>query len=194
MGRKKIRSLWRTWFYKYYFWQEKLPSIFRLKPIINCTTLKQKGAVIGENVYIYTNKIDLPHAYLLEIGSNVTISDARLIMHDASTKGILGYSKVGKLIIGNNVFIGTDAIILPNVKIGNNVIIGAGAVVSKDIESNSVVAGNPARKISTYEDFSNKNKNNFLKVPHYDTYWKYKSEDEIRLMKEQLNSTFGYDQ
>lgn len=49
--------------------------------------------------------------------------------------------------IGDNCFIGTKAIILPGVKIGNEVVVAAGAVVTKDVPSNSIVAGNPARVI-----------------------------------------------
>lgn len=49
--------------------------------------------------------------------------------------------------IGNNCFIGNKAIILPGVKIGNEVIVAAGAVVTKDISSNCIVAGNPAKII-----------------------------------------------
>lgn len=49
--------------------------------------------------------------------------------------------------IGNNVWIGGGVTILPGVTIGDNVTIGAGSVVVKDIESNSVAVGNPARVI-----------------------------------------------
>lgn len=49
--------------------------------------------------------------------------------------------------IGNNCFIAVGAIILPGVKIGDEVIVGAGAVVTKDVPSNCVVAGNPAKII-----------------------------------------------
>lgn len=54
----------------------------------------------------------------------------------------------GKAIsIGNNVWIGGGSIILPNVTIGDNVVIGAGSVVTKDIESDVIVVGNPARVV-----------------------------------------------
>ncbi|MCI9607841.1 MAG: acyltransferase [Muribaculaceae bacterium] len=53
------------------------------------------------------------------------------------------YSK-GAVIIGNNVWIGDKATILPGVTIGNNCIIAANAVVTKDVPHNCVVAGNPA--------------------------------------------------
>lgn len=55
--------------------------------------------------------------------------------------------------IGNNVYIGTGSIILPGVTIGDNVIIGAGSVVTKDIPSNTVFAGIPARFIKSIEEY-----------------------------------------
>lgn len=51
--------------------------------------------------------------------------------------------------IGNNCFIGVRSMILPGVKIGNEVIIGANSVVNKDIPSNCVAVGNPARIVKT---------------------------------------------
>lgn len=50
-------------------------------------------------------------------------------------------------IIGNNVQIGANAVVIGNVTIGDNVVIGAGAIVTKDVPNNCVVAGNPARII-----------------------------------------------
>ena len=49
--------------------------------------------------------------------------------------------------IGSDVWIGGGSIICPGIKIGDNVVIGAGSVVTKDIPSNCVAAGNPAKKI-----------------------------------------------
>lgn len=54
-------------------------------------------------------------------------------------------------IIGNNVTVGANVVIIGNITIGDNVVIGAGAVVVKDVPSNVVVAGNPARVIRTLE-------------------------------------------
>ena len=58
--------------------------------------------------------------------------------------------------IGNNCFIGAKAIILPGVSIGDNVIVGAGSVVTKNIPSNVVVAGNPAKIIMSIDEFTQK--------------------------------------
>lgn len=64
--------------------------------------------------------------------------------------------------ICNNVFIGEGAIVLRNVTIGNNVIVGAGSVVSKDVPENSVVAGIPAKRIMSLDEFYDKRKIDLL--------------------------------
>lgn len=120
--------------------------------------LKKRGAIIGDNFRNY-GSVDAGHPHLFSVGNNVIIaSGARILTHDASTKIALGYSKIGCVTIGNEVFVGADSLILPNVKIGNKVIIGAGSVVCKDIPDNSVAVGNPAKVIGTYDDYIEKNK------------------------------------
>lgn len=57
-----------------------------------------------------------------------------------------------RVIIGNNVWIGAHATILPGINIGNNAVIAAGAVVTKDVLANTVVAGNPAKIIKYLEE------------------------------------------
>ena len=56
----------------------------------------------------------------------------------------------------DNVFIGLGSIIMPNVRIGENCIIGAGSVVTKDVPNNTVVAGVPAKKICSFDDYMKK--------------------------------------
>lgn len=52
-------------------------------------------------------------------------------------------------IIGENTFIGVNSIIMPGVQICNNSVVAAGSIVTKDVPSNSIVAGNPARIIKS---------------------------------------------
>lgn len=157
--------------------------------------LRVKGVTIGENVSINTKYIDDGHGFLISIGDNVTIAvNAIILAHDASTKSFLGYSKVGRVNIGNNVFIGGGAIILPNVCIGDNVIIGAGAIVNHDIPCNSVAVGNPAKVIGTFDEYIEKNKKLLSQSPVFNTYWKDKTSEEIECMKQKIQiGKIGFD-
>lgn len=58
--------------------------------------------------------------------------------------------------------IGVNAIIMPGVTIGSNVVIGCGSVVTRDIPSNSVAVGVPAKPIETIEEYVQKNANYFM--------------------------------
>ena len=68
----------------------------------------ENGLTIGKNVAVMGEVIlDPGHCRLIEIGDNVTIAPrVHILAHDASTKRELGYTKIGRVTIGNNVFIG----------------------------------------------------------------------------------------
>lgn len=128
---------------------------------------------------------------MIEIGNNVTFSiRVVLLAHDASSCKLIEMAKIGKIIIHDNVFIGANSTILPNVEIGENSIIGAGSVVTKSIPPNSVVAGVPARVISSIEEYKEKIQN--LKsetISFGEEYTMRKKVDEIkkRELKEAVN-------
>jgi serine acetyltransferase len=67
--------------------------------------------------------------------------------------------KLAKIEVGDNVYFGMDSMVLPGVKIGDNVIVGARAVVTKNLPSNCVAVGMPARVISSIDDYYEKCKN-----------------------------------
>lgn len=121
------------------------------------------GASIGKNCFIYTKHFGT-EPFLIEIGDNVTIAlDVKLINHDGSGQVLGRMYSYRKIIIGNSVFIGMSSIVLPGVRIGDNVIVGAGSVITKSIPSNSVVAGNPAKYLMSYEQFLERSLDRFPK-------------------------------
>ena len=119
----------------------------------------ENGLKIGKNVSVMGEVIiDPGHCFLITIGNNVTLAPrVHILAHDASTKRELGYTRIARVEIGSDVFIGANSVILPGVKIGNKCIIGAGSVVTHDIPENSVAAGNPCRVIKSYDEYMKQN-------------------------------------
>lgn len=118
--------------------------------------IRRGGGTVGTNVSFYNVKLDTQYPYLITIGDNVTLTNCRILAHDACVRRSFGYTRVAPVKIGSNVFVGAEAVILAGTSIGDNVVIGAGAVVAKNIPSNSVVIGNPCRIISKYDELVKK--------------------------------------
>lgn len=106
---------------------------------------------IGKNTYISPKAyLDRHKKHSIEIGDNCYITrDCIILDHTQEKQGgplkLWGENEFGKVKIGNNVFIGVKTVIMPGVTIGNNVIIGACSLVTKDIPSDVVVFGQPAK-------------------------------------------------
>lgn len=132
--------------------------------------LRKKGAKIGKNITIFapaSTTIDAHNPYLITMGDNIVITGpVTILTHDYAVfvcnnmcpqgGGGKQLDRVGcnrPVAIGNNVFLGWGCTILAGSTIGDNVIIGAHAVVSGKVESNSVYAGNPAKKIMSIEEY-----------------------------------------
>lgn len=119
---------------------------------------RRKGVRVGKDCRIYIRSFGT-EPFLVTIGDRVTItSGVRILTHDGSTSLVRNpsgrrYQRYAPVHIGNDVFIGINTIILPGVKIGSNVIVGAGSVVTKNIPDGAVVAGNPARQITSFDSF-----------------------------------------
>lgn len=143
--------------------------IYRLRGEYTTKKLIKMGLKLGKNFQRLNSVIiDPAHCWLITIGDNVTLAPrVHILAHDASTKEYLNYTKIGRVNIGNNVFIGAESVVLPNVTIGNNVIIGANSTVTKDIPSGCVYAGNPAKFICTTEEYINKNRELMKESPCY---------------------------
>lgn len=155
------------------------------------------GMKIGENSEIQPGlMVDYSHCWLIEIGNNVTIApQVYLLAHDASTKKKLDYTKIGKVIIGDNSFIGARAVIMPNVTVGENSIVAAGSIVTKSVPANSVVGGNPAKYLMSTAELMQKHKTLFAEGKIYDASWTINGgiTQAMKLqMAEELHNMPGY--
>ena len=105
---------------------------------------------VGDNFFANYNLIILDVAKVrigdnAQIAPNVSIYTAGHPIHPDSRNS--GYEYGIDVTIGDNVWIGGNAVIMPGVTIGDNVVIGAGSVVTKDLPDNVIAAGNPCRII-----------------------------------------------
>jgi len=92
-------------------------------------------------------RMDKTNPQCISIGEYTYIAfDSIILSHDYATRRHGGLFQQ-KTCIGKCCFIGCGAIILPGITIGDHCVVGAGSVVTKDVPSNCVVAGNPARII-----------------------------------------------
>lgn len=90
----------------------------------------------------------------ITFGSNVEIGPGtKIISSNHELENFNKQKKCKPIIIGDNVWIGANCVILPEVQIGSNVVIGAGSIVTKSIPSNSIAVGNPCKVIKEKGDY-----------------------------------------
>ena len=171
--------------------------LYRLRGEYTTEQLIKMGMKVGKNFGRLNGVIlDPSHCWLIEIGDNVTMAPrVHILCHDASTKHFMNYTKIGRVTIGDNVFIGAESVVLPGVTIGNNVIVGANSTVTHDIPDNTVVAGTPAKLICTLDDYLNKEKERMKSAPCYGedyTVRKDVSMEKRMKQKEELKGKIGY--
>ena len=140
--------------------------------------------------------IDPGHCWLITIGDGVYMgARVHVLAHDGCTLMSLGLARIGRVTIGNHVFIGAESIILPGVTIGDYSIIGAGSVVSRSIPTNSIAVGNPARVVGSYSDFIEKNRMLMQTRPVWDEAWTVRggiTEEQKTIMWEKLADGIGF--
>ncbi len=128
---------------------------------------KKLGVKIGRGCKICGNPFLIfgSEPWLVTLGNHVEIANGTsFVTHDGALwvlrnkEQYENSDKFGRIVVGNNVFIGLNSIVLSDVTIGDNVIIGAGSVVTKDVEANTVVAGNPAKVICSISAYEERNK------------------------------------
>lgn len=125
--------------------------------------LISKGAKIGIGTRLNCG-VDAfgTEPYLITCGEDCLFAGGvRLITHDGGIKvlnslnmfGDKRMSKMDSICIGNNVYLGQNAMVMPGVNIGDNVVVGAGAIVTHDLPSNVVAVGIPAKPKKTIEEY-----------------------------------------
>ncbi len=163
---------------KYYFFQ----SIFLIFSFFRKTyrlsslyVAKKNGLKIGDETLLIGTQDFGSEPFLVEIGEKRLITNGvQFITHDGSIQVPLiekgesvaeVYSKkstFGKIMVGNNVFIGISTILLPNTEIGDNSIIAAGSVVKGKFPEGVVLGGSPAKIICTINEYYNKNHHHII--------------------------------
>ncbi len=156
------------------------------------------GLVVGQNVHIGPMCfLDPDTCWMISIGDNSTLGPrVTVLAHDASTRRHIGFTKIGRVIIGKNVFVGAGAIILPGVTVGDNSIIGAGSVVTKDVPAGTVVAGAPAVVVAQLDQLLEKHKLKMKDAPKYmAAEWPISdgiSDEKKQQMVRELTGRIGY--
>jgi acetyltransferase-like isoleucine patch superfamily enzyme len=109
--------------------------------------------------------------WLISLGDNVYVTaGVQFVTHDGGTlilrKEIPDLEWTAPISVGNDVYFGVRALILPGVTIGSRCIIAAGSVVTRDVPDNTVVGGVPARRISSVDEYMDKMKEKSLGLGH----------------------------
>lgn len=133
--------------------------------------LRSKGVAVGDNCIFRhprSIRIDVTRPSLVTIGDNVDMNmNFQILTHDW---GCFVFREVyhdfvnssGHVTIGNNIYFGTNVVVLKGVTIGDNCIIGACSLVTKDIPANSVATGVPCRVICSLDEYYEKRKQKAL--------------------------------
>ena len=128
---------------------------------------------IGDHCEIYGGVSFGSEPYMIELGDHVRVTaNVHFLTHDGGlwvfrTQKALEHADLfGRIKVGNNVHIGMGAYICPNVTIGDNVIVAVGAIVTKDVPSDCVVAGIPAKIIETIDEYYQKHKDAYDYTKH----------------------------
>lgn len=136
--------------------------------------LRRHGGFVafGEGCSISTDTVFV-NPGLTKVGNDVESAGAWVACHDGSINMInraygLNLDSVGPVEIGDHVFIGIGAKLLPNTRIGERSIVAAGAVVSGEFPAGSVIAGVPARRVRSIEDHIERMKARNATYPWYD--------------------------
>lgn len=138
----------------------KISSILKKLLFSPETRAKRAGVKMGKENFI-AGDFWSSEPYLITIGNHCQITrDVKFFTHGgggAIRRQYPNFDCFGKIIIGDYVYIGNNAMVMPGVSIGDNVLVAAGSVVTKSVPSNVVVGGNPAKILCKIEDYVQRN-------------------------------------
>lgn len=187
------------------FEQDRLVSLYKLicRPSMAeyAEFWRHRIHSMGQDCLINTDVVITDPAFV-RMGNNVCLSSCVMLGHDGVIAVLnRAYNKkldsVGKIEIGNNVFIGIQAIIMPNVTIGDNAIVAAGAVVTKNVASGDIVGGSPAKPIGRTDELVEKLEQQTQAYPWYDLITQRQGDFdpafEDALLRSRLQYYFGSD-
>jgi acetyltransferase-like isoleucine patch superfamily enzyme len=130
------------------FWKARLKKMGDVKNIGKYVVMHHPECItVGDNSSI-SDLVHIRGGGIVEIGNDTMLAACVSIISESDEKDVECYQKSlgrNKVSIGNNVWIGTGAIILPGVTIGDGAIVGAAAVVNTDVAPKSRVVGIPAK-------------------------------------------------
>lgn len=118
----------------------------------------------GDNLFFQPRKLPADPKYIRFHNNVVVAADVTFVTHDVIYIMMrnMGVQPVAQhmdcIEVMDNVFIGLGSIIMPGVRIGSNSIVAAGSIVTKDVPPNSIVGGNPAKIIGSFDTFFQKRK------------------------------------
>jgi maltose O-acetyltransferase len=142
-------------------------AIMRLRGQVAVSRLVAQGMVVGRAVYVApTAYLDAGHPWLIELGDETLVGPWAIVLaHDTSTRLATGHTLIGRVRIGNRVYLGHGVIVMPGSTIGDEAIISPGSVVHGDIPPRSVAMGNPARVVSDVASFAARHREAIARGP-----------------------------
>lgn len=169
------------------YWLMKIKFKIKNDKEIISDYFRKAGMKIGGECNICCN-IMTTEPYLVIIGNNVTISgNVKFVTHDNSISKLSPeyVNLFGYITIGDNCFLGQNTTIMYGSTLANNIIVASGSVVCNSFtEENIIIAGNPARKIGTWDSLKNKGPMSMKRKEAFEAakrkeYWRFIKRKEI---------------
>jgi len=135
-------------------YRKKLEASASAKGLINFGSLIDPSAILPKRL-TYAEGLHINAGVIIgsncRLGRQVLINRGASLGHDLCAEDYVSFGPscilCGSCTIGAGAFIGAGAVITPKIRVGRNAVVGAGAVVPRNVPSNTIVAGNPARVI-----------------------------------------------